>query len=102
MKLIQHILPMVFLFFKTQLEQEKKKLSSDLDCARELSHRVIADRLQLQEEKALLVQQLAEMTKLTNLLEAQLRKLVLALNILDYVEILFHMISLAKWTSCFG
>lgn len=62
------------LFLKSKLENEKEKLAADLESARELSHRVIADRMQLQAEKTILVQQLQEQAKLTNLLEVQLRK----------------------------
>ena len=57
-----------------KLEVEKDKLAADLDSARELSHQVIADKAQLLAEKSLLVQKLAEQTKLTNLLNVQLRK----------------------------
>lgn len=60
--------------FQNKLETEKDKLAADLESARELSHRVIADRMQLQAEKTILVQQLQEQAKLTNLLEVQLRK----------------------------
>ncbi|KAL9972219.1 hypothetical protein ACROYT_G018483 [Oculina patagonica] len=58
---------------KQKLEVEKDKLAADLDSARELSNRVMADRIQLQAEKSMLVHQLAEQTKLTNLLNVQLR-----------------------------
>lgn len=61
-------------FLQQKLEVEKDKLAADLDSARELSHRVIADRIQLQAEKSMLVHQLTEQTKLTNLLNMQLRK----------------------------
>ena len=61
-------------FLQHKLEVEKDKLAADLDSARELSHRVIADRIQLQAEKSMLVHQLAEQTKMTNLLNMQLRK----------------------------
>jgi hypothetical protein len=68
----------IFIFhrfsFQSKLENEKDKLAADLESARELSHRVIADRMQLQAEKTILVQQLQEQAKLTNLLESQLRK----------------------------
>ena len=57
-----------------KLEVEKDKLAADLDSARELSHQVIADKAQLLAEKSVLVQKLAEQTKLTNLLNVQLRK----------------------------
>ena len=57
-----------------KLEVEKDKLAADLDSARELSHQVIADKAQLLAEKSSLVQKLAEQTKLTNLLNVQLRK----------------------------
>ena len=57
-----------------KLEVEKDKLAADLDSARELSHQVIADKAQLLAEKSMLVQKLAEQTKLTNLLNVQLRK----------------------------
>ncbi|XP_048589384.1 protein KIBRA [Nematostella vectensis] len=60
---------------KLQLEKERDKLAADLESARELSHRVIADRMQLQAEKSILTQQLAEQAKLTNLLESQLRNM---------------------------
>ncbi|XP_020619901.1 protein KIBRA-like [Orbicella faveolata] len=60
---------------KQKLEVEKDKLAADLDSARELSHRVIADRIQLQAEKSMLVHQLTEQTKLTNLLNMQLRNI---------------------------
>ncbi|XP_031554963.1 protein KIBRA-like isoform X2 [Actinia tenebrosa] len=60
---------------KSKLENEKDKLAADLESARELSHRVIADRMQLKAEKTILVQQLQEQAKLTNLLEVQLRNL---------------------------
>lgn len=53
---------------------EKDKLAADLDSARELSQRVIASRIQLQAEKSMLVHQLTEQTKMTNLLNMQLKK----------------------------
>lgn len=60
---------------KQKLEEEKDKLSADLDSARLLSERVLADRNQLETEKSMLVQKLAEQTKLTNLLNMQLKSL---------------------------
>ena len=57
-----------------KLEEEKDKLSADLDSARLLSERVLADRNQLEAEKSMLVQKLAEQTKLTNLLNMQLKR----------------------------
>ena len=57
-----------------KLEEEKDKLSADLDSARLLSERVLADRNQLETEKSMLVQKLAEQTKLTNLLNMQLKR----------------------------
>ena len=65
-----------FFFCSQKLEVEKEKLAADLDSARELSHRVMADRAQLQAEKSKLLQKLTEQTKLTNLLNTQLRKWV--------------------------
>ena len=57
-----------------KLEEEKDKLSADLDSARLLSERVLADRNQLETEKSMLVQKLTEQTKLTNLLNMQLKR----------------------------
>lgn len=60
---------------KQKLEMEKDKLAADLDSARELSQRVIASRIQLQAEKSMLVHQLTEQTKMTNLLNMQLKNI---------------------------
>jgi len=72
-------------FLQQKLEVEKEKLAADLDSARELSHRVH----QLQAEKSMLVQKLAEQTKLTNLLNVQLRKLVFCLVCFSVLFYLF-------------
>lgn len=60
---------------KKKLENEKDKLAADLSHAREVSHRVTADRIQLQAEKSMLVRQLAEQSKITNLLNMRLRNI---------------------------
>ena len=64
----------VWCVLQQKLEEEKDKLSADLDSARLLSERVLADRNQLETEKSMLVQKLAEQTKLTNLLNVQLKR----------------------------
>ena len=64
----------VWCVLQQKLEEEKDKLSADLDSARLLSERVLADRNQLETEKSMLVQKLAEQTKLTNLLNMQLKR----------------------------
>ncbi|XP_015763152.1 PREDICTED: protein KIBRA-like isoform X2 [Acropora digitifera] len=54
-------------------KQRLEKLAADLDNARELSQRIVADKAQLQNEKTKLTQQLAEQARLTNLLNIQLK-----------------------------
>lgn len=55
------------------MQQRLEKLAADLDNARELSQRIVADKAQLQNEKTKLTQQLAEQARLTNLLNIQLK-----------------------------
>ncbi|XP_048775157.1 protein WWC2-like isoform X3 [Ostrea edulis] len=54
------------------------QLEYDLNVAVEISNKQIADRLQLHEEKSSIMQELAETTRHTSLLESQLRSLSLS------------------------
>ncbi|XP_033744026.1 protein WWC2-like isoform X2 [Pecten maximus] len=56
---------------RTQIQQ----LENDLVIAIDTSNKQIADRIQLQEQKSSLMQELSEATRLTTLLESQLRSL---------------------------
>ncbi|XP_065670615.1 protein WWC3 isoform X5 [Hydra vulgaris] len=60
---------------RIQLEEEKELLMRDLISAREFSSKVIDDRMQLEKERKLLKRQLAEKTRQTNLLELKLKSL---------------------------
>lgn len=60
---------------KQKLEVEKDKIAADLDLARELSQRVMADKAQLQTDKTKLIEKLTEQTRLTYLLNMQLKNL---------------------------
>ncbi|XP_062572107.1 protein WWC2-like isoform X1 [Saccostrea cucullata] len=60
------------------VQQRISQLEYDLNVAVEISNKQIADRLQLHEEKSSIMQELAETTRLTSLLESQLRSLSLS------------------------
>nr|XP_022328024.1 protein WWC2-like isoform X2 [Crassostrea virginica] len=61
-----------------EIQQRISQLEYDLNVAVEISNKQIADRLQLHDEKSSIMQELAETTRLTSLLESQLRSLSLS------------------------
>ncbi|XP_064608638.1 protein WWC2-like isoform X2 [Liolophura sinensis] len=58
---------------KTSIRQQIRQLEHDLNHAREISNKQIAERLKLQEEKMALTQQLTETARLITHLESQLK-----------------------------
>lgn len=60
------------------IQQRISQLEYDLNVAVEISNKQIADRLQLHDEKSSIMQELAKTTRLTSLLESQLRSLSLS------------------------
>ncbi|GAB6023956.1 hypothetical protein CHUAL_008686 [Chamberlinius hualienensis] len=57
------------------IQNKIKMLEGDLNSAREMSNRVIANRLRIHEQKQLLLQQLTDAMRLTTYLESQLKSL---------------------------
>ena len=56
------------------MEHEREMLMHDLLSARDMSEKVVEDRLQLEKERQILKQQLYEKTQQSNLLQMRLKR----------------------------
>lgn len=63
-----------FVLYQIRLESEKDMLTHELLSMREMSSKVIEDRLHLENERKIIESKLVEKTRQTNLLELKLKR----------------------------